>query len=412
MKAKGFVWFLILAVGAMIPAFANGNPPAVIKAINCGGPEVTTGGITYEADLPPSQLAIGGSPYSNVVLIADTTDDVLYQTERFGVFSYTISVPVLPSPASYLVTLKFAEIYPYAFVGSRIFTVVINGVRVIMDFDILAWTGDRYKAFDAHIPVEVPAGGNSIEIEFFGEKCCLEYQRLPKDSYEDYFLGEYDQLYDHRQHKGRRVAAKCETGVAKVNAILVTDNFAFSPTVVQAINSGGDAVFADGISYDADEFYVLGKTYSTDQTIDGASLSAQPLYQTERYGDFSYAIPVTPGGTYNVLLKFAEIYQFISQGARVIAVDIEGKRVITGLDLDSEFGAYQAYDFFVPFPVTVKDGILNIDFFTEECCLSKHHRQMCASSEYLHKHHSKLEVCEVGQAKVSGILVYTQPELE
>ncbi len=278
-----------------------------------------------------------------------------------------------------MVTLKFAEIYPYAYVGSRIFTVVIDGKKVIMDFDLLLWAGDKYKAFDAKIPVQ--ATGTSMKIEFFGEKCCVN------------------------DGKGS-VGAKCRTTDAKVNAIVVED-FVFSPSPsageeVFAINSGSQ-VPADilGITYDADKYFVLGQTYSTNESILGKNVGDGTVYQTERYGDFSYAIP-TGNGTFTVLLKFAEIYQYIYPGARMIAVDIEGKRVITGLDLDAQFGLYHAYDFFVPFPITVNDGVLNIDFFTEKCCPSNGPIGTNDASALVQ------HACEAGQAKVSGILVYTQ----
>lgn len=61
------------------------------------------------------------------------------------------------------------------------------------------------------------------------------------------------------------------------------------------------------------------------------------LYQTERYGAFSYEIPVTANGYYTVKLHFAEIYQN-SAGARSFSVAIEGNTVINGLDLYSEVG--------------------------------------------------------------------------
>ena len=68
-----------------------------------------------------------------------------------------------------------------------------------------------------------------------------------------------------------------------------------------------------------------------------------------------------PNGNYLVTLKFAEIYDEINpSNPRIFSVDIEGNRVITGLYLYDNPGPYIAYD--RQFPVSVNDGILNIQF--------------------------------------------------
>jgi len=46
------------------------------------------------------------------------------------------------------------------------------------------------------------------------------------------------------------------------------------------------------------------------------------LYQTERYGNFTYQFTV-PNGGYNVTLKFAEFY-WTSAGKRIFNVAING----------------------------------------------------------------------------------------
>jgi hypothetical protein len=61
-----------------------------------------------------------------------------------------------------------------------------------------------------------------------------------------------------------------------------------------------------------------------------------------------------------VTLKLAEIYPYSSQGSRVFDVKIEGKEVISNLDLFIKAGKFKAYD--VTIPVTVTDRMLNIDF--------------------------------------------------
>ena len=89
-----------------------------------------------------------------------------------------------------------------------------------------------------------------------------------------------------------------------------------------------------------------------------AGTADDPLYQSERYGDFSYNMAVE-NGDYEVTLKFAEVF-FTTAGQRVFSVSLEGKMVISNLDLVAEVGPLAAYD--VAFPVTVADGVLNIAF--------------------------------------------------
>jgi uncharacterized repeat protein (TIGR02543 family) len=128
-------------------------------------------------------------------------------------------------------------------------------------------------------------------------------------------------------------------------------------TVVLAMNAGGKQ-YTDkaGIIYQADKYYSGGSIHRTTKAIGGTGDGS--LYQTERFGNFDYAIPVA-NGNYTVTLKFAELYWSIS-GKRIFDVSIEGKWVISNLDIFAKVGKRWAYD--VSIPVTVTDGKLNISF--------------------------------------------------
>jgi hypothetical protein len=82
------------------------------------------------------------------------------------------------------------------------------------------------------------------------------------------------------------------------------------------------------------------------------------LYKNERYGNFSYNIPV-PNGSYTVTLLFAEIY-WTSAGKRVFNVSVEGQPAIQGLDIYATVGANTALVRTVP--ATVANGVLKITF--------------------------------------------------
>jgi len=124
-----------------------------------------------------------------------------------------------------------------------------------------------------------------------------------------------------------------------------------------AVNAGGKQYTAgDATVFAADTKFSGGSVYTTTAAIAGTT--DDPLYQSERYGNFSYNIPVE-NGDYEVSLKFAEVY-FTGVGQRVFNVLVEGKVVISKLDLVAKVGPKAAYDATVP--VTVTDGTLNITF--------------------------------------------------
>lgn len=126
---------------------------------------------------------------------------------------------------------------------------------------------------------------------------------------------------------------------------------------VFAVNSGGGSyTAADGTVFSADTDYTGGATYSTSAAISGTPNIT--LYQTVRWGNFSYNIPLA-NGNYYVTLEFSEIY-FNSAGQRVFNVYMQGKEVISNLDIYAEVGANAAYD--VTVPVSVTNGTLNINF--------------------------------------------------
>jgi hypothetical protein len=84
----------------------------------------------------------------------------------------------------------------------------------------------------------------------------------------------------------------------------------------------------------------------------------QTLYNYERFGTFSYSIPV-PNNTYTVTLHFAELF-YNATGKRVFSVDAEGVRRISNLDLVAEAGYLGAIQ--KTFDVTVSDLRLDLSF--------------------------------------------------
>ena len=91
----------------------------------------------------------------------------------------------------------------------------------------------------------------------------------------------------------------------------------------------------------------------------------QALYQNERWGNFSYAIPVT-NGTYDVKLHFVELYYGTSapggNGKRVFGIDVLDTPTspdLSNIDIYSQVGANAALVKTIA-GVTVTDGVLNL----------------------------------------------------
>jgi trimeric autotransporter adhesin len=255
--------------------------------INAGG----TAAGTYTADEDFS----GGSESSttaaiNTSHVANPAPQAVYQTERFGDFTYTI--PNLTAGASYNVNLHFAEIY-WTAAGDREFNVLINGTQVLTNFDVFAAAGGENIAIVKSFPATASASG-TITIQF-------------------------------------------TTGAAdlpKVSGIQIRQS---APTTDLLINAGGVATG----TWLVDEDFTGGSESSTTAAINTSQVAnpaPQAVYQTERFGDFTYTIPnLTVGASYTVNLSFVEIYWTVA-GDREFNVLINGTQVLTNFDVFATAG--------------------------------------------------------------------------
>ena len=131
-------------------------------------------------------------------------------------------------------------------------------------------------------------------------------------------------------------------------------------STVFAVNAGGSEFTAsNGIKYLADRNYSGGNTQRTSNSI--TNTIDDPLYNSERYGNFSYNIPVSDG-IYEVTIKLTEIVKSTS-GSRRFDVLFEGVQRLSDLDIYAAVGKYKAVD--VVKTVEVTDGTLNILFKTD-----------------------------------------------
>lgn len=108
-----------------------------------------------------------------------------------------------------------------------------------------------------------------------------------------------------------------------------------------AINSGGSAAG----SFAADNYWTgSANTYSVTNAIDSSGVTSpapQAVYQTERWGNSTYAFNgLVPGTSYNVRLHWAEISRSLTgAGGCQFTVTLSGAQVLTNFDIYAAAGA-------------------------------------------------------------------------
>ena len=131
-------------------------------------------------------------------------------------------------------------------------------------------------------------------------------------------------------------------------------------SVVARLAAGNSFRDSAGNVWASDSTVVSGGKVASRSTHDVANTSDDPLYQGERYGSFTYSIPVPAAGSYHVRLPEAEL-AFGGAGQRVFSVVAEGVTKAEKVDIVKSTGArYRAMD--IEFDTTVNDGTLTLQF--------------------------------------------------
>jgi hypothetical protein len=109
------------------------------------------------------------------------------------------------------------------------------------------------------------------------------------------------------------------------------------------INAGGGPYVDDaGNLWQADQDYAGGSQNNQGAGRAITGTDAAPLVQDERWGNFSYRLPIA-NGTYQVRLYFAEIYTGCpSPSCRVFNVTANGQPWLTGYDIAAHAGDHTA----------------------------------------------------------------------
>ena len=394
LAASTTYFYLVQAVNSGGTSQASNQASATTQAgssttiqINSGGPAVAP----FAADVDFTGGTASGT--SNVIDTSAVTNPApmaVYQTERFGNFTYTI--PGLAPGASFTVRLHFAEFF-WTMTGQRVFNVVINGTQVLTNFDIIAAAGAANKAiveqFTAianssgqiviqYVTVTDNAKSSGIEILSGSSSCtapsapgglsatavsssqinlswtassssCAVTYNVFRSTTSGFTPGSGNQVAS-----GVNGTSFSNTGLAASTTYFYVvegsnsggtsgpSNQASATTqaasgIVQ-INSGGPAVSP----FIADVDFTGGSTINHANTINVSGVTnpaPAAVYQTARIGNFSYTIPgFTAGSSHTVRLHFAETF-WTSAGSRIFNVSINGTQVLTNFDIFAAAGA-------------------------------------------------------------------------
>lgn len=111
-----------------------------------------------------------------------------------------------------------------------------------------------------------------------------------------------------------------------------------------------DSAFTDEKNrlWSADRYFHGGMLVQRHDPVAGAD--DEGLYQNERFGNFSYIIPVALGGRYDVTLKFCEDWMGPDRtggggvGSRVFDVSFNGRLLLANFDVFKQVGSLHALD--------------------------------------------------------------------
>jgi hypothetical protein len=311
-----YFWILLVLIGAALAGLIFLRLPLPLKTAGGAGPLATPlvsdgdevrilagSSVSRYVDRlgnhwSGDQFFNGGSIFASNHLISGTPDPELFRSRREGDFSYDIPL----KPGIYELHLYFAETLfgenntAGGGESSRVFRISINGTPRLWAFDVLS---------DA-------AGGNLADEKVFKDISPAADGKL------------------HLQFAG------LVNNVPFLNALEIVPGIPgrMRPVRIAALNHN----YTDqrGRVWGADRYFSRGCSVLRSEAVRN---SPDPdLYRAERFGNFTYAIPVAEG-RYNVTLRFAESWFGPGQpggggaGSRAFDVYCNGAALLRNFDV-------------------------------------------------------------------------------
>jgi hypothetical protein len=150
-----------------------------------------------------------------------------------------------------------------------------------------------------------------------------------------------------------RVRATTDAGGSAWTAA-VTATTKPQPAVRIDVGAGAGRTDSAGLAWAADQYYSGGVASSAVAAVNNTADDA--MYLSRRYGDFSYAIPLS-NGTYTLKLHFVET-GVTAAGQRKFDASAEGVQLLNDLDVYAAAGKNNPL--VRTFTGTVSDGVLNL----------------------------------------------------
>ena len=260
---------------------------------------------------PDSYFSGGNAVPSAVQHIWRTQDPIIYRSSRQGDFIYSIPL----KPGTYELRLHFVETFygpenaGGGGEGSRIMAVTANGKPLLHDFDVLADSGGDRTAEVKVFPDISPATDGQLHLSFSSVK---------GDS-------------------------------AMLSAIEILPGVHGHVRPVRIVARDVPYYSDDSQWWSPDAYFKGGQLSSSQEAAQGTD--DPEFFETERWGHFSYAIPVAPG-RYTVTLHFIEhhgaagsVDRKVASGAgsaaaesRVFNVFCNGKTILANLNIVEQAG--------------------------------------------------------------------------
>lgn len=240
-----------------------------------------------------------GAAWSRTVgFVRGTSRPFLYTHSRTGEFSYAIPV----APGVYELRLFFVS---HTRVGEELpvgFDVSLNGKPLLQAFD--------------------------INVDALGADVADEKVFRDVSPGEDGFI---------------RLKFTNQSGSPILNGLELVPGTPGNQKPIRITTQATSFVDHEGQRWRADDYYLNG--FQTNEKHSVTGTSDPELFGGERFGHFSYAIPVDTRGRYAVVLHFVESYFGPQQtggggiGSRIFHVTCNGKRLLEDFDIYKEAGS-------------------------------------------------------------------------
>jgi len=278
------------------PAGAASVPIRILSGYT-GKPQIDSAGATWSAD---EFFHEGGTWTRPAGFISRTSDPMLFEHWRTGDFFYDIPL----APGAYELHLYFVT-SERASDAVTSFSIYINGEKVLSGFDVNSDALGENIADERVFRDVSPSKDGLLHLSFLSEP-----------------------------------------GAPALNALEILPGIPHKQLPIRIVTQPTSFTDHDGNVWHPDTYYMSGRESTQRQQVAG---SPDPgLFGNERYGHFTYAIPVDTRDRYTVVLHFAEFY-FGPQasgiggvGGRVFRVMCNGISLLDDFDIFKEAGSLHA----------------------------------------------------------------------